>query len=288
MRSGRVQAETSRDRRTRHEPFSDEHAARNKHKKWKTLQQHLIAASGEFCGTFMFLWFAFAGTEAAILTGGGPTTANGVMLISLAFGFSLLVNVWAFYRISGGLFNPAVLLAMCITGNLPWIRAAFLFPAELLGSICASALIRCMYPGAQQVNFGTTLGNGTSITQGVFIEMFLTALLVFTILMLAAEKHYATFMAPVGIGLALFVAMMAGVSYTGASLNPARSFGPAVAAPSFPSYHYIYWFGPIMGALLAAFYYKFVKYFNYEEANPGQDAIDPHEEQAEKRSSQNQ
>jgi hypothetical protein len=108
MRSGRVQAETSRDRRTRHEPFSDEHAARNKHKKWKTLQQHLIAASGEFCGTFMFLWFAFAGTEAAILTGGGPTTANGVMLISLAFGFSLLVNVWAFYRISGGLFNPAV------------------------------------------------------------------------------------------------------------------------------------------------------------------------------------
>lgn len=66
-----------------------------------------------------------------------------------------------------------------------------------------------MFPGPLSVN--TLLSNGTTPAQGVFIEMFLTALLVFTILMLAAEKHYATFMAPVGIGLALFVAMMAGM-----------------------------------------------------------------------------
>ena len=121
------------------------------------------------------------------------------------------------------------------------------------------------------------LSNGTSIAQGVFIEMFLTALLVFTVLMLAAEKHYASFMAPIGIGLALFVAMMAGLPYTGASLNPARSFGPAVAIPYFPTYHYIYWFGPIMGALVTGGYYRFIKYFNYDEANPGQDATDERE-----------
>lgn len=58
----------------------------------------------------------------------------------------------------------------------------------------------------------------------------------------------------------------------GASLNPARSFGPAIATPYFSGYHYIYWFSPIMGSLLAGGYYKFVKAFNYEEANPGQDA----------------
>jgi aquaporin related protein len=74
-----------------------------------------------------------------------------------------------------------------------------------------------------------------------------------------------------------------GVSWTGASLNPARSFGPAVALPDFPGYHYIYWFGPIMGALVAGLYYRFVKYFNYEEANPGQDALDEREKEAESR-----
>lgn len=97
---------------------------------------------------------------------------------------------------------------MVMTGNLPWFRGLLLLPAQLLGGIVAAALVRCMFPGELAVN--TTLSNGTSRAQGVFIEMFLTSLLVFTILMLAAEKHYATFMAPVGIGLALFVAMMAG------------------------------------------------------------------------------
>ena len=60
--------------------------------------------------------------------------------------------------------------------------------------------------------------------------------------------------------------------FTGGSLNPARSFGPDVVAASFPGYHYIYWFGPIMGALLASGYYRFIKLWNDEEVNPGQDA----------------
>jgi aquaporin related protein len=64
------------------------------------------------------------------------------------------------------------------------------------------------------------------------------------------------------------------VYFTGGSLNPARSFGPAVASRSFVGYHWIYWLGPVLGALLAALYYRFVKHFNYEQANPGQDAED--------------
>jgi aquaporin related protein len=70
--------------------------------------------------------------------------------------------------------------------------------------------------------------------------MFMTAELVFVVFMLAAEKHKATFLAPIGIGLALFIAELAGVYYTGGSLNPARSFGPAVVAHSFEPYHWIY------------------------------------------------
>lgn len=71
--------------------------------------------------------------------------------------------------------------------------------------------------------------------------MFLTAELVFTIFMLAAEKHEANFIAPIGIGLALFIAQMFGTYYTGSSLNPARTLGPAVVVHQFASYHWIYW-----------------------------------------------
>lgn len=93
--------------------------------------------------------------------------------------------------------------------------------------------------------------------------------------MLAADKSKDTFLAPIGIGLALFIVEIAGVFYTGASVNPARSFGPCVAAASFPGYHWIYWVGPCLGGLLAAGYYRFVKYMNegdIDEANPGQDS----------------
>jgi aquaporin rerated protein, other eukaryote len=70
--------------------------------------------------------------------------------------------------------------------------------------------------------------------------MFLTAQLVLVVFMLAVEKHKSTFIAPIGIGLTLFTAHLAGIYYTGASLNPARSFGPDLVSKSFPGYHWIY------------------------------------------------
>jgi len=160
---------------------------------------------------------------------------------------------------------------LVLTGTLPPLRGLFLFPAQLLGGMVAGGLVSCMFPGdIQTVN--TLLAPGVSIAQGVFIEMFLTSLLIFIVLMLAAEKSKDTFIAPIGIGLALFICEIAGVYYTGGSLNPTRSFGPAVAGAYFPGYHWIYWVGPFLGSLLAAGYFRFVKFFNYEEVNPGQDS----------------
>jgi len=63
--------------------------------------------------------------------------------------------------------------------------------------------------------------------------------------------------------------MLVGTPYTGASVNPARSFGPAVVEHNWPNYHWIYWLGPALGAFLAAAFYKFIKWARYEEANPG-------------------
>ena len=117
----------------------------------------------------------------------------------------------------------------------------------------------------------TTLGGGTSLAQGIFIEVVCTAELVFTIVMLAMEKHKATYIAPVGIGLALFIGELVAVYYTGGSLNPARSFGPAAVSHTFNSNHWIYWLGPFLGSLLATFFYWLFKVLEYEMANPGQD-----------------
>lgn len=120
----------------------------------------------------------------------------------------------------------------------------------------------------------------------VVIEVFLTAAFVFSVFMLATEKHKATvcwqlcnidacsqlqtdqsqYTSPIGIGLALFITQLVGGPFTGASLNPSRSFGAAVAAHHFPGYHWIYWLGPFLGSLLAVAFYKIVKVLEIETA----------------------
>ncbi|KAI9733286.1 MAG: hypothetical protein M1834_003370 [Cirrosporium novae-zelandiae] len=232
---------------------------------------NLVALCGELIGTFLFTFFAFAATQVANSVPGSQLSS--LLYIALAFGFSLAVNVWVFFRISGGLFNPAVTFAMWLVGALPSIRAAIILLAQLLGATTAAAVVSTLFPGPPLFQVG--LGSGTSIVRGLFIEMFLTFELVFAIFMLAAEKHKATFVAPIGIGLALFIAELAGLSFTGGALNPARAFAACVVAQSdhkFPGYHWIYWIGPLLGATLAAGFYKIIKILEYETANPGQDA----------------
>ncbi|KAI1261879.1 aquaporin-like protein [Xylariaceae sp. FL1019] len=240
------------------------------------VKNHIVAVASEFAGTFMFLLFAFGGTNAVnnAPNEGQPQdlSANAAKLlyISLCFGMSLAVNAWVFFRISGGLFNPAVTIGMMVVGAVPYQRGILVIISQIAGGIAASAVILGIQPGPLSV--ATSLGGGTSVVQGLFIEVFLTAQLVLTIFMLAAEKHRATFIAPVGIGLSLFIAELMGVYYTGGSLNPARSFGPSVVSASFESYHWIYWVGPIVGSLLASGFYVIIKALEYETVNPEQDA----------------
>ncbi|KAI4197945.1 MAG: hypothetical protein LQ350_005599 [Teloschistes chrysophthalmus] len=264
------------NRRGNPPPFQDASQGDEDGAMSKGMRGHFVAMTGEFVGTVMFLYFAFGATQIAnnIIP---PTEASldRLLFISLAFGFSLAVTAWVFYRVSGGLFNPAVTLGLVLAGGLPPVRGALLLIPQMLGGMVAAGLVSCMFPGPLSVQ--TKLTGGTSIAQGLFIEMFLTAELVLTVLFLAAEKSKATFIAPVGIGLSLFVAELTGVYYTGGSLNPTRSFGPDVANRQFDGYHYIYWIGPFLGAALSAGYYRFAKWMRYEEANPGQDAISEHE-----------
>lgn len=134
-----------------------------------------------------------------------------------------------------------------------------------------------------------------SKVRGTFLEAFLTAMLVFTVLMLAAEsqlllehvasralvlmmmffpEHKATYLAPIGIGLTLFVCQLFATLWTGCGMNPARSLGPSAVAGSFPGYHWIYYVGPYIGSLIATTFYWLLKSFDYTSVVSGQDSSD--------------
>lgn len=101
-------------------------------------------------------------------------------------------------------------MSLCLTGGLPVLRGLLVFPAQLVAGIASAGVVSALFPGP--LNVSTRLGGGTSISQGLFIEMFLTAQLVFVVIMLAVVKHKSTYLAPVGIGLTFFVAEMIGMS----------------------------------------------------------------------------
>lgn len=101
-----------------------------------------------------------------------------------------------------------VALALFLVGGLGALRSIVVVVAQFLGGIAAAAVVSALFPGPMAV--ATTLGGGANIAQGLFIEMFLTAELVFVIIMVAVEKHKSTYLAPLAIGIAFFLAELAG------------------------------------------------------------------------------
>ncbi|KAL3951734.1 hypothetical protein ACCO45_013451 [Purpureocillium lilacinum] len=232
-----------------------------------------VVIIGEFCGTFMFLLLAFIGTQAAVDNNdpGNPDAVLApfsLMYIAASFGAAITVNVWIFYRVTGGMFNPAVTLGLVLVGAVKPLRGLFIFPTQIVAGIAAAAVTDALLPGPLGV--ANKLSNNTSISRGLFIEMFLTAQLVLTVYFLAVEKHRSTYLAPIGIGIAIFIAHICGTNFTGTGINPARSFGPAVVT-SFTGYQWIYWLGPFLGSFLAFALYTLLKWLDYRTANPGQD-----------------
>lgn len=117
-------------------------------------QEDLHAALLEFCGTTVFLTLAFGGVQAsgaeAASAGEGPTSVPRIMYASTSFGLSLLVSAWLFFRVTGGLFNPNVSLALLLTGVILPFRFILYCIAQLLGGIAAAALILGLTPGPLQ------------------------------------------------------------------------------------------------------------------------------------------
>ncbi len=287
----RLSTDTAYSRRSRFIPFyhhrhHNDYYGERRHRrrhfgkpKFSGFQPHFMAGLGEFIGTTMFLFLAEGGAKTAQLSVSAtqtqtatPLSNETIMFIATSFGLSLLVTAWMFYRITGGLFNPAITVALWLTGVLTSRRALILFVSQILGGIAGAGLVLGLTPSNSVQQVTTTLQPGINIAQGFLIEMLLTSILVFTVLMMAVEKHRATFMAPVAIGLTLFACHLFGAVWTGCGMNPARSFGPAVVAGSFNSDHWIYWIAPLCGGILSVIYFSFLKLLNYNSVVLDQDS----------------
>jgi aquaporin related protein len=143
------------------------------------------------------------------------------------------------------------------------IRGCLYIISQLLGALVGSWLIDLVQ--FNPAGAATTLGDDVSVAQGLFLEMLTTSVLTMAVFMLAIEKTGGN-MAPFGIGMSLFVSALCAGPYTGASLNPARTFGPSIVAKEFGRAHWIYYVGPVLGSLLASGWWYILKFLEYEKA----------------------
>lgn len=234
----------------------------------------LTASLGEFFGTAYFIFFGVGGGVALTNNIVDPNAGVGLIAGPFAWGFSLLVNVWIWGPISGGVLNPAISIALMVIGHLSIIKGLLYIIAEFLGALVGAYLISLAQPPPD--GGATVLAEGTSIMQGLLLELIATSILTFTVLILAIEKPNHT-NAAVAIGWALFISAIALGPYTGGSLNPARTFGPAVITGDFGDANWIYYIGPVLGALLAAGYLFLFKKLHYRKTRPEYELPHAHE-----------
>ncbi|HET7011341.1 MAG TPA: aquaporin [Anaerolineales bacterium] len=200
----------------------------------------------ELIGTFTLV-FIGAGSGAL-----AASTGAGLVGVALAHGIALTVIVYAWGAISGAHVNPAVTFGLAVAGRTDWPKAVRFWVAQLVGAAIAGLLLRWLL--GDTGNLGMTLpGSGVTALQAIVIEAVLTFFLVVAVFGSAVAGRNGN-AAGLAIGLVLAMDILMGGSLTGASMNPARSFGPALALLRFGDF-WIYIVGPLLGGGLAALLY---------------------------------
>ncbi|RWR89792.1 TIP protein [Cinnamomum micranthum f. kanehirae] len=209
----------------------------------------------EFIATLLFV---FAGVGSAIafskLTSGAALNPAGLVAVAIAHAFALFVGVSMAANISGGHLNPAVTFGLAIGGHITILTGIFYWVAQLLGSIVACLLLKFVTNAKSIPTHG--VASGMNAVEGVVMEMVITFALVYTVYATAADPKKGSLgtIAPIAIGFIVGANILAAGPFSGGSMNPARSFGPAVVSGDF-SQNWIYWVGPLVGGGLAGFIY---------------------------------
>ncbi len=205
------------------------------------------------------VWLAeFIGTAALIFVGAGAGALGigGLVGVALAHGLVLVGLAYAYGGVSGTHINPAVTLAVTLAGKLKWAQAARYWLAQMLGGAFGAGLLYIALGAGSSLGATLPAGSVTPL-QAIVVEAALTFLLATVVLRTAVQKDSTPF-AGVAIGLTLAALILMGGPLTGASLNPARTFGPALFTGNLASL-WIYIIGPFAGAALAAWSQRFLK-----------------------------
>jgi len=192
---------------------------------------------------------------------GLPITNQAVPALhgTLVAGFVIATIVVGFGNISGAHINPAVTLSFLVSCEIDIIRALCYIGMQLLGAISGSCLLKFLAPSHAQGNLGmTTITEGVTIFQAIIVEFIITFILCYTVHSICdKQREDIGGSKALAVGLSIIVGGLFGGPYTGASMNPARSFGPATVMNSWEN-HWVYWIGPLTGSVVAAIMYTFI------------------------------
>ena len=216
--------------------------------------QKLIA---EFVGTFALVFFGAGALCADQYLRTSGQTGLGLLGIALAPGLAVAIMVTCLSHVSGGHFNPAVTIGFWVTRKLTTFDTLTYWIAQLGGAVTAAYLLRQIpFDVWSAVQLGTpALASGISRTNAMIFEGLMTFFLVFVVFATTVDKRSAfNNVAGFAIGMTMTMGILFGGPFTGAAINPARAFGPALAANHWTN-HGVYWIGPMAGGVLGGWLY---------------------------------
>ena len=222
----------------------------------------------EAIGTYALVFFGPLAIILSVVAFGDGLSIESIIMIALAHGAAVGLMVYAFGHISGAHINPAVTIPMMITKKISVGDGIGYIIFQLIGAVVAAFSLKAILPelGAK-VNFGTQGGPSellnSSIMAGITVEIILTFFLVTVIFLTAVHKKAPAGIHGISIGGMVFLLHIVGVPLTGASMNPARTFGPAVVS-GFWELHWLYWLAPIVGGIIAGVIMNYVFVNNAE------------------------
>ena len=215
--------------------------------------------TAELVGTFALV---FAGCGAVMVE--AKTGALGHVGVAITFGLVIMAMIYAVGHISGAHLNPAVSLAFALNRHFPWTKLLGYWAAQLVGAFAAAALLRASLGNIAHV--GATLPSGSE-RQSFLWELVLTFFLMFVIMAVATDTRAVGEAAAIAIGATVGLDAMFGGPISGASMNPARSIGPAFVSGDLHAL-WVYITAPLVGAALGAAIYRFLRVDDKPEPEP--------------------
>ena len=209
--------------------------------------RHLVA---EAIGTFALV---FAGCGAIMVN--AKTGQLGHVGVAIAFGLVIAFGIYSVGHISGAHFNPSVTFAFALSRHFPWSRAVAYWGAQLVGALAAAAVLRGSLGDVADV--GATLPSGSQ-GQSFLWELIMTFFLMFVIMAVATDTRAVGEAAAIAVGGTVLLDAMFGGPISGASMNPARSIGPALVSGNLHAL-WLYLVAPVCGASIAAMTYRFIR-----------------------------